>query len=82
MYQIEWLEPVYELYAELPTKDRIEIQKRLTLLERFPDLYPLRHTGHFRGLRYFVAGRWIVYYRHVGDTIFVRALWPARIPYS
>ena len=70
MAKVEWLEPVLELFEEeLPTKDQIEIVKRLALLEQFPDMYPLRRSGPFRGHRSFVAGNYLVFYKHVGDTV-------------
>ena len=56
MSHIEWLQPVFELYEELPTKDQIQIQEKLSLLEHFPDIYPFRSSGRFRGHRSFVAG--------------------------
>jgi hypothetical protein len=27
-----------------------------------------------------IAGNWAVFYRVVDDTVYIRALWPARIP--
>jgi len=34
----------------------------------------------FRRHRWFLAGNWLVYYRVVDDTVYIRGLWPARIP--
>jgi plasmid stabilization system protein ParE len=81
VFKIEWLKSVAELFnQELPTRDQLEILKRLALLAQFPDMYPLRRSGRFRGHRSFVAGNYLVFYKHIGDTVWVRGLWPARIP--
>lgn len=80
MVDIRWLDPVRQLFDELSRKEQEPILQRLELLRLFPDMYPVRRRGHFRGHRYFVAGHWLVYYRHRGDSVYVRALWPARIP--
>jgi hypothetical protein len=41
---------------------------------------PVRRTGRWQGLRWFLARDWLVYYDYVpaDDTIYVRNLWPAR----
>ena len=43
-------------------------------------MYPVRMTGRFRSHRWFQAQNWIVYYRVSDDTVYIRGLWPARIP--
>ena len=44
-------------------------------------MYPVRFKGRrFRRHRWFQAGNWLVYYRVVEDTIYIRGIWPARIP--
>ena len=43
-------------------------------------MYAIRTTGRFRGYRCVVAGAWLVYYRFVEGKVFLRAIWPARIP--
>jgi hypothetical protein len=80
MLDLEWLEPVWELFDELPSKDQAAIVERLNLVRSFPDMYPLRRSGRMRGHRYFVARNWLVHYRRRADTIYVRSLWPAWIP--
>jgi hypothetical protein len=46
----------------------------------FPQIYPLRGKGRFRGYRCFHAGNWLVYYKVVDDIVHIRGLWPAGIP--
>jgi len=53
---------------------------KVELLASFPQMYPVRGKGRFRGYRWFLTGNWIVYYRFVENTVYIRGLWPARIP--
>jgi hypothetical protein len=79
--EIVWARSVLELMGELSTKDRESILDHLRYLSLFPQMYPVRQKGRrFRRHRWFQAGRWLVYYRVVDKTIFIRGLWPARIP--
>jgi hypothetical protein len=43
-------------------------------------MYPLRTRGRFRRHRFFQMGNWLVFYKVVEGTIYIRGLWPARIP--
>lgn len=36
--------------------------------------------GRFRDHRWFVARNWIVHYKVSGNEVYIRGLWPARIP--
>jgi hypothetical protein len=54
--------------------------ERVDLLRYFPHIYPLRTRGRFRRHRFFQAGNWLVFYKVVEGTIYIRGLWPARIP--
>jgi hypothetical protein len=71
------------VFTELSVREQGLIVDHLDLLQTFPEMYPVRQTGPrvFCGLRYFIAGNWHVYYKYTGDTIELRLLWPARIPY-
>ncbi len=80
MARVVWPETLLEILPELEERERNLIWERVGQLERFPRLYPVRVKGRFRGHRWFLAGRWLVYYRVVDDTLYLRALWPARIP--
>ena len=78
--RIEWLPPVWELLNELPPGVQDAIVEKVELLARFPLMYPLQEKGRFRRHRRFLAGDWAVYYRVVENTIYIRGVWPARIP--
>jgi hypothetical protein len=61
--------------------EREVILDRMKYLCEFPRIYPVRIKGwRFRRHRWFEAGNWLVYYRVVGNTIYIWAISPARIP--
>jgi len=80
MAEVIWPESLLEVLEEPPFREAELILKKADGLERFPRMYPVRTQGRFRGLRWFVAGNWLVYYRLLRATVYIRALWPARIP--
>ena len=80
MTKVVWPDYLLEILRELSEKQREVILKKVDRLERFPFLYPVRRKGRFRRLRWFVAGEWIVYYQVAADTVYIRVLWPARLP--
>jgi len=81
MNKVIWADPVRDLLYELPETDRNSILDRARYLPHFPHMYPVRLKGRrFRRHRWFQAGNWLVYYRVVNKTIYIRGLWPARIP--
>jgi hypothetical protein len=81
MTRIVWADPVKYLVYELPESEQNAIFEHLTNLARLPHMYPVRTKGRrFRRHRWFHAGNWLVYYRVVENTIYIRGIWPARIP--
>jgi hypothetical protein len=79
--RIIWADPVLELLLSLPERDRERILSRVGMLAHFPYMYPVRiRSRRFRRHRWFCVGDWIVYYRVVEKTAFIRGLWPVRIP--
>jgi hypothetical protein len=79
--RIVWANPVRDLALSLPLKDQQEIYDKIALLAYFPQMYPVRSKSRrFRRHRCFHAGNWLVYYRVVDSTVYIRGLWPARIP--
>ena len=79
--RIIWADPVRDLVLLLPEYEKEEIFSRVEMLAHFPYMYPVRSKGRrFRRHRWFHAGNWLVYYRVVGDTVYIRGLWPAQIP--
>ena len=80
MAEVIWPQRLVDLVLEMPDRERDQIFQKVTALERFPEMYPVRTFGPFRGHRCFVAGPWLIYYRVVEGNVYLRALWPARIP--
>ena len=80
MRRIVWAAPVMDLFLELPEREREAVLEHLKYLKRFPHMYPVRTRGRFRRHRWFQAGNWLVYYRVAGGTVYIRGLWPSRIP--
>ncbi|MFB3920210.1 MAG: type II toxin-antitoxin system RelE/ParE family toxin [Terriglobia bacterium] len=80
MARIVWPETILDVLSEISRKERDLILEKVDRLERFPNLYPIRGKGRFRRFRWFFAGNWLVFYRVIEDTVYIRALWPARVP--
>jgi ParE toxin of type II toxin-antitoxin system, parDE len=79
--RIVWSSAVRELFLELPERDGQGILERLELVAVFPQMYPVRTwSRRFRRHRRFRAGNWHVFYKVVDNVVYVRGLWPARIP--
>ncbi len=80
MTQVVWPQSVLDILLELPEREPELILEKADQLERFPRMYPVRASGRFRRHRWFLAADWVVYYRVVGRTAYIRGLWPARLP--
>ncbi len=78
MAEVVWPQTVVDAMLKLPDKDFRQIMRKTEMLRRFPRMYPLRGTGRFRQCRWFLAGKWVVYYKPAGERVIMRALWPAR----
>ena len=80
MAEVIWPQRLVDLVLEMPDRDRDLIFQKVARLEAFPEMYPVRTVGRFRGHRCVVAGQWLIYYRVVENKVYLRAIWPARIP--
>jgi plasmid stabilization system protein ParE len=80
MAEIIWPQTLVDLVLDLPDRDRDLIFRKIARLEEFPKMYPVRTSGPFRGLRFALAGRWLIYYRVADDKVYLRAIYPARLP--
>ena len=80
MANLVWPKHVLDLMAELPPDLSELIFSRAHVLWRFPRLYQVHSTGRFRRHRLLLAENWMVYYRVVDDTVYIRGIWPAQIP--
>jgi hypothetical protein len=80
MSDIVWPFHLLDFLLDLPERERELILEKVDQLERFPRMYPVRASGRFRRHRWFIASNWIFYYRAAKNTVYIRAIWPARIP--
>ncbi len=80
MAKIVWSQTILDAFLELPEGDQRLILEKVDRLQEFPEMYPVRVKGRFRGYRWFFAGNRLVYYRVTGQRVYIRALWPARLP--
>lgn len=80
MARIIWPPYVLDLIADLSPHESALIFEKTKILKRFPRLYPVRTKGRFRRHRWVLAGRWMVFYKVVDNTVYIRGLWPAQIP--
>jgi hypothetical protein len=78
--EVIWTRTVWELFEDPPKAEQEAILDHLKYLARFPHMYPARIKGRFRRQRWFQARNWLVYYRVVDKTVYIRGFWPARIP--
>lgn len=80
MAEVIWPQHLVDLVLEMPDRERDLIFRKIANLESFPEMYPVRASGPFRGLRFLVASSWLIYYRVVNDKVYLRAIYPARLP--
>jgi hypothetical protein len=78
--KIDWPDYIIELLDELDPHEVSLIFEKTRILRQFPRLYPIRPKGRFRRHRWVLAGRWLVFYKVVGEAVYIRGLWPAQIP--
>ncbi len=80
MAEVVWPQNLIDHMLEMTDPECRQILDKVTRLGTFPEMYPVRTSGPFRGHRWFVAGSWLVYDRIVEGKVYMRAIWPARIP--
>lgn len=80
MARIEWPDYIEDLLDELDPQEVALILEKTRILKRFPRFFPIRIKGRFRRHRWVLAGRWMVFYKVVDDTVYIRGIWPAQIP--
>jgi len=78
MADLVWPQTVVDALLELPEEEFGMIVRKAERLRRFPEMYSIRGRGRFRRCRWFLAGKWIVYYQVAGAKVLIRAVWPAR----
>lgn len=78
--EVIWQKDVSQVLLSLPGDVQDLIFEKVEMVSRFPLMYPLRRKGRFRRHRWFLAQEWMVYYKVAGKTVYVRGIWPARLP--
>lgn len=78
---VRWLAPVRDAFAELSPVEQESIDEKIQVLRRYPHIYQLwSKSQRFRRHRQFVVGNWRVFYRVTDNVIWIRGIWPARLP--
>ncbi len=73
--KVGWLDPVRDLFEEqLTQKEKDEAYDWLEIIRTWPECCPVRRRGRYRNHRWFLAGKWDIFYRRRSDTIFIRGL--------
>ena len=80
MARIEWPGYIEDLLNDLDPQEAALILEKTRILRKFPRLYQIRTKGRFRRHRRVIAGRWSVYCKVVGDTVYIRGIWLTQIP--
>jgi len=60
--RLVWSAEAVRILASLPSPVRADILLKSRHLGEFPEMYPVRRRGQFRGQRFFVPFEWLVYY--------------------
>ncbi len=62
MSRLVWSREAVRIVATLPLPVRNDIVSKTRLLADFPEMYPVRRRGQFRGQRLGASSDWIAYY--------------------
>lgn len=68
---VRWTETALAHLAEVPAPIGGAILRKLRLAGRFPQMFPERQRGVYRGYRWFPVQDWLVFYREAGKHIIV-----------
>ncbi len=78
MPRVVWSHEAVRIIATLPLPAQVDILAKARLLSEFPEMYPARRRGRFRGQRFFVAYEWLVYYVIQQDAVAITSIGHAR----
>jgi hypothetical protein len=78
--EVVFTDPFLRVFSALSAREQAEIMDKVELLEMFPRMYKRIRGGEFAGCHVFIAGNWLVYYKIRSGTVYLRNVWPARIP--
>lgn len=74
MPRLVWSSEAVRILATLPPPVQIDILSKSRPLAEFPEMYPVRRRGRYRGQRFFVAFEWLVYYVVQHDTVAITTI--------
>ena len=69
-----WTDTALADLAEVPAATGQEILRKIRSARRFPNMYPERQRGRYRGYRWFPAGEWLVFYQATGKRLNVMGI--------
>jgi len=69
-----WTDTALDGLAEVPASTGQEILRKIRSARRFPNMYPARQRGRYRGYRWFPAGEWLVFYQVTGKRLIVMGI--------
>lgn len=72
--KIVWTATALRHLDAVPRAPAEQILDKLETAARYPEMYPIRQRGRYRGYRWFPAGAWLVFYELVEETLAVRGI--------
>lgn len=78
MARLVWSPEATRILASLPLPVRVDILSKSQHLVDFPEMYPVRRRGRYRGHRFFVSFEWLVYYTVERDLVAIPTIGHAR----
>ncbi|MGQ0551469.1 MAG: type II toxin-antitoxin system RelE/ParE family toxin [Armatimonadota bacterium] len=78
MARLVWSPEATGILLTLPAPVRADIDAKTQYLYDFPDMYPVRRRGRFRGQRFLVAFDWLVYYIVMPEQVTITTIGHAR----
>lgn len=68
---VRWTETALDGLGEVSSITGEAILRKIKLASRFPNMFPERQRGRYRGYRWFPVGDWLVTYQVVGKRLIV-----------
>ncbi len=68
-----------DTFRNLPRPVQVRAAKLLDLLGEYPEMFPVRRRGLMKGLRYFMAHRYLFYYSASSTEIRILAILPGQM---
>jgi plasmid stabilization system protein ParE len=72
--KILWTETALRQLDGVPLVPAEQILVKIELAAQYPDMFPVRGRGRYRGYRWIAVGPWVVFYEADADAVVVRAI--------